>query len=64
MDVPDYALTLTEMETQYLANICQNQEENIHLWREEQCVVMRNCDELGSLLDLKLPQRSGVTSFP
>ena len=64
MDVPDYAITLTEMEVHYLANICQNQDENIHLWREEQCVVIRNCDELGSLLDLKLPKTRFVNNDP
>ena len=54
MDIPEYAHLETEQEIDYLGGINADKNFNIHHLRERKLLVMRNCDQTGQLIDLKI----------
>ena len=64
MDVPNYAQSLSEFEINYLVNIRDDKDHNVHLLRESRILIMRNCNDDGSLCDLKLPKHKYVSNAP
>ena len=54
--VPEYAQLNTDQEVNYLCCIKEDTDYNIKFYRDKLIVVIRNCDESGKLIDLKLSQ--------
>ena len=64
MGVPGYAHSLSQFEVNYLCNLRDDKDYNIHLLRESRLLVMRNCSQDGNLSDLKLPKHKYVSEKP
>ena len=58
MEIPKYAVLSSQdaMPINYLCNIRDNKDYNIKYFEERKYIVIRNCEEMGDLCDLKLPK--------
>ena len=64
MDPPAYSKVSSDSDINYLRNITEDQDNNLHHDRELRFLVMRNADKEGKLLDLKLPKHRFSESSP
>ena len=56
MNVPEYAKIETNFELNYLVSINSDQKFNCHYLRDDRVAVLRECDDEGTLCDLKKKQ--------
>ena len=64
MDPPAYSKVSSDSDINYLRNITEDQDNNLHHDRGLRFLVMRNADKEGKLLDLKLPKHRFSESSP
>ena len=64
MDPPAYSKVSSYSDINYLRNIIEDQDNNLHHDRELRFLVMRNADKEGKLLDLRLPKHRFSESAP
>ena len=52
--VPQYAILKSSQEVSYLCNLKNDKDYNVKFVRDKKIIVMRNCDQEGALIDLKI----------